>query len=345
MDTWPITRLHLQWHVTERCNLRCKHCYQSDKLIQELTYQNLLDILQQFKDMIDVLRGARNSGSVKGMITVTGGEPFIRDDFLDLLNVFAENKDYFTFCILTNGTFIDRDLARKIKNFGASYVQVSLEGGKKVHDDIRGKGTFKKACTALQNLTAENVHTLISFTAHKANYREFSKVAKIGSELGVNRIWADRLIPEGRGLALKDLVMSPEETVLFFKLMEKARSTISYYKTCGTEIAMHRALQFLISGGSPYHCSAGDNFFTIQANGDLCPCRRMPICVGNVLQTKLIDLYNESTVFKKLRDKSFISKGCEGCSYTKSCGGGLRCLSYALNGDPLTKDPGCWRNS
>ena len=106
---------------------------------------------------------------------------------------------------------------------------------------------------------------------------------------------------------------------------------------------MHRALQFLVGGGRPYHCLAGDRLVTVLPNGDLYPCRRMPICVGNVMETPLIDLYYESSLFKALRNKDRISAGCETCPFWKECRGGLRCLSYAVTGDPFNADPGCWR--
>ena len=108
---------------------------------------------------------------------------------------------------------------------------------------------------------------------------------------------------------------------------------------------MHRALQFLIGGGRPYHCTAGDTLITVQPNGDLYPCRRMPIRVGNIMEIPLIKLYYESDLFRALRDKTRISNGCKNCFYSKLCRGGLKCLSYAITGDPFKPDPGCWIKS
>ena len=88
--------------------------------------------------------------------------------------------------------------------------------------------------------------------------------------------------------------------------------------------------------------TAGDSLLTVQPNGDLYPCRRMPIRVGNVMDTPLADLYYESELLCELRDKNRISEGCEGCSHAHTCRGGLKCLSYAMTGDPFKADPGCW---
>ena len=65
------------------------------------------------------------SRSVRGHVTVTGGEPFVRRDFLDLLSVFRENRKHFSFAILTNGSLIDAPLARRLRELGPAFVQVS----------------------------------------------------------------------------------------------------------------------------------------------------------------------------------------------------------------------------
>ena len=105
---------------------------------------------------------------------------------------------------------------------------------------------------------------------------------------------------------------------------------------------MHRALQFLVGDGFPYHCTAGDMLITVLPNGDVVPCRRLPITVGNVIETPLEQLYYESPMLRSLRDRDRVSRGCETCACESLCRGGLRCLSYAVTGDPFRADPGCW---
>jgi radical SAM protein with 4Fe4S-binding SPASM domain len=70
----------------------------------------------------------------------------------------------------------------------------------------------------------------------------------------------------------------------------------------------------------------------------------LPIKVGNLLETPLIDLYEKSELLNALRNPQKISDGCEACLYAKVCRGGLKCLAYACTGNPFTKDPGCWLN-
>jgi radical SAM protein with 4Fe4S-binding SPASM domain len=330
-----------QWHVTERCNLRCAHCYQESYAGEELGFPDLLRILDRFKDLLD--RWQRDAGRrVRGHVTVTGGEPFVRSDFLDLLEILAAHRDRFGFAILTNGSLVDASLARRLKRLSPAFVQVSIEGAHASHDRLRGPGNFERTVAAIETLVRHAIRTFISFTAHRGNFREFGDVARLGRDLRVARVWADRLIPHGSGSNLMDHTLTPEETREFFEIMFKARTEAARRWLGRTEIAMHRALEFLLGGGAPYHCTAGDTLITVMPNGDVYPCRRMPIRVGNLLETSLVDLYYKNELLRALRDRNRISEGCEGCCYAGLCRGGLKCLSYARTDDPFKADPGCW---
>jgi radical SAM protein with 4Fe4S-binding SPASM domain len=261
---------------------------------------------------------------------------------LNLLEAYHANKSRLTYAIFTNGSFIDEAMVRRLHNLNPTFVQVSIEGTKETNDRIRGEGALDQTVSALKHLVRERIPSIISFTAHRANFREFFQVARLGSELGVTRVWGDRLIPWGKGLALMEEGLSRDETREFFEVMFKAHSE-AMRGFCKTQIAMHRALQFLVAGGIPYHCGAGYSLIALQPNGDLYPCRRMPIRVGNIMETHLINLYHESQLFQALRNPGRISDGCRDCSFSRKCRGGLKCLSFAVTGDPFKADPGCWR--
>lgn len=336
------TRLLLQWHITERCNLRCAHCYQQDYSGEELTLEDLHRILAQYQELLECWRRDSPGRRVRGHITVTGGEPFVRHDFLDLLDTFAANRRHFSFAILTNGTFIDREMAKRLRLLRPAFVQVSVEGTQSTHDNIRGKGSFDKTVIALKHLRRNRIRTLISFSAHRGNFREFGAVAELGRRLRISRVWADRVIPWGSAEKLRDQVLTPEETREFIEIMLKSRIDMNRRWFCRTEIAMHRALQFLATGSRPYSCTAGDSLVTVQPNGDLYPCRRMPIRVGNLLEAPLGEMYYGSELLRALRDRRRVSSGCERCVHARGCRGGLKCLSFAVHGDSFHADPGCW---
>ncbi len=328
----------LQWHITERCNLRCKHCYQHEYDSIELDYSVLIQFLEQFISFITSLRKLKKH-KIPAHITVTGGEPFIRADFIDLLQKFAQHRFLFSFGILSNGLLINNQIINELIKTKPAYIQFSIEGNEKTHDSIRGQGNYAKTKAVLKKLHKAGIRTLISFTAHKQNFKDFNSVAKLARKTNTSRLWADRLIPIGTGEQLQ--ILSPEETDNFFSIMYKEKKRRPFFSPYKTEIAMHRALQFQKSDEHPYHCTAGESLLTINANGDLLPCRRMPIKVGNLQNNTIETLYQNSPLLKALRNPVNTSTACNRCLYKDLCRGGLKCLSYATTGNPFIRDPGC----
>jgi radical SAM protein with 4Fe4S-binding SPASM domain len=326
-------RLLLQWHLSDRCNLRCTHCYQSTYQGDERGPADWRRLLADYLELLDAHQIAH------GHINVTGGEPLALRDFPAFMEMLVEARGRIGFGILSNGTLIDGAVARQLRKWGTHHVQVSIEGTRETHDRIRGGGSFDAACAGMEALVAQGVPCVISFTAQRSNWREFSDVVQLGRDLRVSRVWSDRLIPAGQADMAE--VLTPGETQALFQLMRDAQQPKRVLWGKHTAVAMHRALQFLEGGERAYRCTAGDTLITVMPDGTLYPCRRLPIAVGNVYQTPLAALY-QSPLFRRLRDPAWVSTGCEGCTYQSICGGGLRCLAHAMTGNLQHADPGCW---
>ncbi len=327
-----VRRFVLQWHLGEQCNLKCLHCYQENHKYINLPYDDLVSIYEQFKELLKKLK-------MKGHINLTGGEPLCNAHLFKILDLIKKDSDLISFSILTNGTLITPDIAKKIKSYNPYYVQVSLEGGKKTNDYIRGKGTYKKIAEGIKNLRDQDIFTSISFTATKLNYKEFPKVVKYGVKHNVNNIWSDRYIPLGDSID-KELSMNYEETREYLEIMNSERNKLRNKKNNNTTISMYRALQFQMTNDFAYGCTAGDTLLTVMENGDLVPCRRMPIVVGNLLKDNMYDLYKNNKVLKDLR-KNLVPDDCKNCEHSELCHGGLKCLTYAMYKDLNHKDVGC----
>lgn len=321
----------MQWHLSENCNLKCLHCYQENHKPIQLEFDKLVIIYKQFKDLL-------NKKKMKGHINITGGEPLCNPYLFKLLDLIKEDSNLITFSILTNGTLINEKIAKKIKSYNPLYVQVSLEGGKKTNDYIRGKGTYKKVAEGIVNLRKENIFTSISFTATSLNYKEFPKVVRYARKYGVNNVWSDRFIPLGD--SDKSLALNYEQTREYLEIMNKERNKLKKVKNSNTTISMYRALQFQMTNDFAYGCTAGDTLLTVMENGDLVPCRRMPITIGNLFDRSMYDLYIKSDVLKDLREKN-IPDECINCEHSEVCHGGLKCLTYAMYKDLNHKDYGC----
>ena len=334
-------RFILQWHLTERCNLSCTHCYQNEAIIRdELSLEENFMVVDKFVNFIKTLN--QNSCS-KGILNITGGEPFIYKDLEPLLEYISKFKEYLSFNFLSNGTLINNKTIALLEKYRPIFVQVSIDGDKNSHDKIRGVGAFETSMSGIKRLKESGIRVLISFTAHRQNYKDFPKVVKIANSAGVDSVWSDRMIPEGVGVGMQDELLSPKETFEYVRLMkfEQIKNRLNPFTK--TVVATGRSLQFVPYIDNAHQCVAGKAIFTLLPNGVVLPCRRLPVDIGNIKDKTFEEIYYENEFVQKLRVPNPKIEGCEGCSFEKSCKGGLRCLSYSITGDPFKKDPGCWR--
>lgn len=327
-----VKRFVLQWHLSENCNLKCLHCYQENHKPIQLKYEQLEDIYIQFKELLVKKK-------MKGHINITGGEPLCNPHLFKILDLIKKDSDIISFSLLTNGTLITDEIAKKIKSYNPYYVQVSLEGGQATNDYIRGMGTYKKIAEGIKNLRKYDIFTSISFTATKLNYKEFPKVVKYARKYHVNNVWSDRYIPLGDSQD-KDLALNFKQTREYLQIMYNEREKLKKKRNNITTISMYRALQFQMTNDFAYGCTAGDTLLTVMENGDLVPCRRMPIVVGNLLKDNMYRLYKDNNILKNLREDK-IPDDCTSCEHSELCHGGLKCLTYSLYKDLNHKDIGC----
>lgn len=219
------------------------------------------------------------------------------------------------------------------------FLRSSLEVGKKTNDYIRGKKTYERIAEGIKNLRNYDIFTSISFTATTLNYKELPKVVKYARKYRVNNVWSDRYIPLGDSED-KKLVLDCNQTREYLAIMDQEREKLKRAKNTITTLSMYRALQFQMTNDFAYGCTAGDTLLTVMENGDLVPCRRMPIVVGNLLRDSMYDLYIHNDILKELRQKK-IPDDCRLCEHSEMCHGGLKCLIYALYKDLNHKYIGC----
>jgi MoaA/NifB/PqqE/SkfB family radical SAM enzyme len=210
-------RLLLQWHITDACNLRCSHCYQdSYQETDAMPYELMTESLGQYIRLL-------SEWGIGGHINFTGGEPFLQGRFLDLLERVYDHRKQVSFAVLTNGTLLSKKIAVHLKKLDCKFVQVSLEGGKSMHDSIRGPGSFEKAIAGLRILRKAKIHTMVSFTSHRSNAAHFSEVAEICSANRIDVLWSDRLVPLGTSKDYGDNLMRLSEVKAFFDNMYRVR--------------------------------------------------------------------------------------------------------------------------
>ena len=262
----------------------------------------------------------------------------MKNGLLDLLDVVRNNR-LFSFGILSNGFLLPESDLLRLKALNPRFIQLSLDGSESIHDSIRGKGSFREVIRAIKAYQAFKIPVMLSFTANAQNYHSFSEVVRIARKYKVHKLWTDRYLPTGRN---DDLALSSVQVKEFFEHILKEQNNKFASRFSKTIISSSRSLQFLVTGGQPYHCSAGSTLLAIMPNGDVFPCRRLPIKIGNLRADSLIEIYQNNAVLKELRHNEKLDEKCKHCFYAKTCAGGLKCLSFADSGDYNKKDPHCW---
>ncbi|MFZ4398667.1 MAG: radical SAM protein [Bacteroidales bacterium] len=326
----------IQWHINENCNLRCKHCYQDAYQNEGFSLNDLILILDKIQLFIEN-RKEISSSVKKAHINFTGGEPFLKKEIIELLTE-VNNRKIFSFGILSNGFLLNETELKSLKELQPKFIQISLDGNRSLNDSIRGNGSFEAIVLALKTYHKLKIPCMISFTVNSTNYKTFPEVVSIARKYKTFKVWTDRYIPEN----IKDpLILQTNQFKEFMEIVLHEQSKTKYHFLSKTKITSNRALQFLVSGGQPYKCSAADQLLAIMANGDVMPCRRLPFKMGNILNQELSEIYNHP-IKEKIHCLNSVIKDCELCYYKKMCNGGLRCLTYAISGDLDNKDPDCW---
>ncbi len=324
----------LQWHITDKCPLNCKHCYR-DLEKKDLEFETLLNVLDKFSAFLKKIRK-------KGRIQFAGGEPLVSPHLIPLIK--ESVKRGFPVRILTSGVTLTEEKAREIYEAGCSLIQISLEGGCDKNEEIRGVGSFDMAINAMKAARANGIEVTVSMTVSKSNLGSVDEVYEISRE-NADRFVAARLIPVGRGgKELGDQLLSKGEVKSVLKKMKK-------YREAGViDVPMRDPLWGALNLNEFFPpkcnivtgCSVGYNGITLESNGDIMPCRRLPIVIGNILKDDLIEVWKTSKVLNDVRDRDNLKGECGRCGIKWFCGG-CRGIPYGIDGDYLGEDSQCFR--
>lgn len=172
---------YLELQITERCNLRCKHCYIGDGAVKELSSAEIRSTLAEFEEM----QGLR--------VLITGGEPLLHHDFEAINSMLP---DFFLRKVLfSNGLLLSRDV---LKRLSVDEIQISIDGLEQGHDSLRGKGTFRKALGAVRNAIDAGLEVSVSTMVHAGNLHDFEKMDSLFRHIGIREWTVDVPCATGR---------------------------------------------------------------------------------------------------------------------------------------------------
>lgn len=333
-----------QWHITDSCDQRCKHCYifsdERKTQLYELSLEELQIILDNCIDMCERLNRLP-------YFSITGGDPILHPDFWRLVQILKYKK--IPFNILGNPFHLNDDVCKKLYDCGCNKYQLSIDGLRDTHDFIRKKGSFDCTISKIPVLRHAGIKCAIMTTVSKTNISEIPAIIDTVVENNVDIFAFARYCPVNEE---KELLVTPEE---YRNLLEVCWSKFNKYKDCNTSFNLkdHLWTLYLYEKGlfkidesldidTIYEgCSCAIGHMTILSNGIVYACRRMESPVGNALKDSLYDIFLSAKMDDYRQYDNF--KKCSKCELLRFCRG-CPAVSAGLNGNMYEADPQCWKN-
>jgi radical SAM protein with 4Fe4S-binding SPASM domain len=329
-------------YYTLACNLRCKHCLVSagSSLKKELT-------TKEIKKLVDeaIKLGVKR-------FYITGGEPFIKDDIFGLIRYITKEKKR-ELIVLTNATLFDDKRIAELNRVNNSrlVIQVSLEGPTaKIHDRLRGKGSFDKAIDGIKKLVDIGITPIVSTAINKFNERHIVATSRLLTKLGVkehNILWMHN---KGRGATNVNELFVPSDTIA--RTMKHLKK---HYKEQEIILDNVESLKVRVRtkrGRKNDLCNNCYEKICVNSDGHVYPCASLNgdrnFDAGSIRQKSLKDIWLNSKIMKKGRENTVQEKiGCQECELKFFCGGGCTSHSFYASevdtgkGSIRAKDPYC----
>ena len=337
----------IAWETTRRCNLKCVHCRSSSELEAKGHPDFSFDEAKRVLDDI--------ASYASPVVVLSGGEPLLRPDIFDIAK-YGGGKGL-RMCLATNGTLVTEAIADKIKEADIKMVSMSLDGSTAaVHDNFRNvPGAFDGTLNAMRIFREKGIKFLINSSFTKRNQEEIPKLYKLAKELGATAWYMFMIVPTGRGEEIMNELISKEDYEELLKWhyeIEKKEDEMLIRPTCAPSYYrvvlqqkkeqgddyQRRTLQF--STGGSKGCLAGQLIVLIDVDGEVLPCSYFPVAAGNIRKQSFKDIWENSKLFKDLRDFKAYKGRCGACEYVEVCGG-CRARAYAITGDYMDEEPFC----
>ncbi len=331
------------WVVTERCNLRCIHCYEGGRTTPEIST----------KDAFRVIDRLYEAG--KPLTFISGGEPLLRKDITLILE---RLKDLgFRIILSTNGTLVNEKIAKKFADLGIDNVAIPLYGPKPFHNHFTGLPVYDKAIKTLELLSDLGISLTIKTVVARSVLNNLNYIFEVASKYRAKAVYLCDFIPVGRGALLKDEVVSKGEWRDLLNKFIDEMILGDKYPDIELDIGLHPSAAIYVMEELKrrgYDVSRaeekmmkrrlsveGRGFVSISPIGDVLLSNYLPIKLGNVVKDglSLKDII-DNPLYKAIGDSSNLKGKCGSCKYKELCGGS-RVKAYIYENDILGEDPTC----
>ena len=306
----------LQWHITQACDLHCKHCYDRANR-SSLKLDDALGIL-------DALRDFCLSRHVRGQVSFTGGNPLLYPHFLELYQGASDRG--LGIAILGNPAPREK-MEQLLAIQRPVFFQVSLEGLQQHNDMIRGSGNFDRVIDFLGVLRDLDITSMVMLTLTRDNMGQVLPLAEMlrgGTDhFNFNRL---SMVGEGANLHLPER----DDYIAFLEAYMAAaeRNPVMGLKDNLLNLLRYQKGMKLFGGCAGYGCSAAFNFMAVLSDGEAHACRKFPSLIGNVFKQSIAEIY-DSGIARRYRSGC---TECQSCPIRPVCGGCLAIAhSFGLN--------------
>ncbi|MBU0682497.1 MAG: selenobiotic family peptide radical SAM maturase [Proteobacteria bacterium] len=316
----------LQWHITQACDLHCKHCY-------DRTSRKAVDFTQALT-ILDDFRSFCREHHVYGQVTFTGGNPLLYPRFSELYQAASERG--FQLAILGNPT--SREVLEELQAIQPlEFYQVSLEGLAEHNDHIRGAGHFQRIIEFLAILKELAIYSMVMLTLTRENQEQVLPLAEVLRNQ-VDLFNFNRLAMVGEGAQLLSAPTQGYEDFLRRYYTASLDNPCMGLKDNHLNALFAREGRSSFGGCTGYGCGAAFNFLSLLAEGEVHACRKFPSYMGNICENTLSEIYH-SEAGERYRAGS---AACDGCKIRAACGGCLA-VTHGMGLDFFSeKDPYCF---
>ncbi len=339
----------ISWNLTYRCNLTCEHCYLDAGPRPEVHTDAFAD--RRELPTAGCLRVIDEVAAFapECLLILTGGEPLLRRDIIDIVR-YAASKGLWV-VIGTNGVRITQNLAEILQREGARGMSLSLDAlDAERHDAFRGvRGAWQNTVDGAGILARARLPFIVQTTVARHNVGELGALAEFAAAVLGATVWnLYFLVPTGRGAHVSDLDAADYDRVLaeLFTIQRKFAGRMLVNAKCAPHYVRVLAEQdptspFLKSyAGGAGGCPAGTHYLGIRPNGDVTPCPYLPLFGGNLTTSSLRDIWDDSEVFTRIRQRTALGGKCGACELAPGCGG-CRARAFGMTGDVMAEDPLC----
>lgn len=332
----------LIFEVTQRCNHSCLHCYnvwhhpESRYPRGELDTQQTLSLLAKALDETDCQH-----------VTLTGGEPLLRVDLNEILDLLQERGVSVT--LISNGRLLTHGKVAELVDGGVSFFELPLLSYRReVHDSLSGSaGAFDAVLRAMTRIRTHQGAFVAVFVLTQVNFSDLYNTIKLAFAFGARGLILNRFNPGGRGVEhLEELLPSAQQVREALFIAERASVELGVPISCSVPIQpclvdwnLQEAFPHLGFG----FCAAGTPraYYTLDPLGNLRPCNHTPVCLGNLLTESFSDLIASEQMESFTRA---MPSSCRECAIRESCRGGCKAAAQACYGSLSAEDPFLYRN-